>query len=189
LKKPALFIIFLIAAALELFAQAETNGNFEWSLGILNQKRKSAIALNRPVIMEIGDRFSFRLKSRADCFAYVVAQFSDGSAAALYAGPLKAGGAVDVGPVDITAPSGTETFYIVISAAEQAVLAEAIEAYKTGQDPARTARGVANEIFNIRRAVSRLNENTEKQVSLGDGVEGLEFSGAGTYVKTVVIER
>jgi hypothetical protein len=191
LKKPILSMFFLAAALGAVFAQAEKTGSgaFEWSVGILNQKRKSVIALNRPVAMEEGDRFSFRLKSGADCFAYVVAQFSDSSAAALYAGPLKAGGAVDVGPLDVPPSPGTETFYIIISAAEQAVLTEAIEAYKTGPDPARAVRSVANEIFNIRRAVSRLNENTEKQVSMGDGVEGLEFSGAGTYVKTVMVDH
>jgi hypothetical protein len=170
-----------------LFAQAEKTGDqgFEWSLGILNQRRKSDLALNRPVTMETGDLFSFRLKSGADCFAYVVAQYSHGPAAALYSGPLEAGKTVDIGPVDLSGPGGTETFYIILSAAEQTDLGSAIGAYQT--EPDRAARSVANEIFRLRRAVSRLNEKAERPVSMGDGVAGLEFSGAGAYVKTVVV--
>jgi hypothetical protein len=133
--------------------------------------------------------FSFRLKSGAGCFAYVVAEYSDGSAAAFYSGALEAGETVDIGPVNISGPGGTETFYIIVSAAEQTVLDAAIAAYTTGPDPERAVQGVANEIFKLRRAVSRLNEKPEKQVSMGDGVNGLEFSGADAYVKTVTVEH
>jgi hypothetical protein len=172
-----------------LFAQAEKTGEegFEWSMGIFNQNRRSDIALNRPVSMETGDVFSFRLKSGADCFVYVVARYSDGSAAAFYSGPLEAGKTVDIGPASLPASGGTETFYIVVSAAGQAALASAIAAYRV--EPDRAARSVANEIFNLRRAVSRLNEKSEKQVSMGDGITGLEFSGAGAYVKIVTVEH
>jgi hypothetical protein len=194
LKKPVRFLLFFLFlnflnAAPFLFAQAEKTGDegFEWAMGILNQKRKAEIALNRPVAMETGDVFNFRLKSGADCFAYVVAQYSDGSAAAFYSGALEAGKTLDVGPVDLSGPGGTETFYIILSALEQDSLAAAIAAYRA--DPERATRSVANEIFNLRRAVSRLNEKTERQVSMGDGVEGLEFSGAGAYVKTVIVEH
>jgi hypothetical protein len=191
LKKPVRFFLFFffLNAVPFSFAQAEKTGDegFEWSMGILNQKRKSEIALNRPVSMETGDVFSFRLKSGADCFAYVVAQYSDGSAAAFYSGALEAGTTVDVGPVDLSGSGGTETFYIILSALEQNSLAAAIAAYRT--DPERATRSVANEIFNLRRAVSRLNEKTERQVSMGDGVAGLEFSGAGAYVKTIIVEH
>jgi hypothetical protein len=182
-----LFLNFLNVYSL-LFAQVEKTGEegFEWSMGIFNKKRKSDIALNRPVTMETGDMFSFRLKSGADCFAYVVAEYSTGSAAAFYCGSLEAGKTVDIGPVDLSGPGGTETFYIILSAAEQTALGAAIAAYRNGSD--RAARGVANEIFNLRRAVSRLNEKTERQVSMGDGVAGLEFSGAGAYVKIVSVE-
>jgi hypothetical protein len=183
-----MFFFFLNAYPL-LFAQAEKTGNegFEWSIGILNQKRKSDIALNRPVIMETGDVFSFRLKSGADCFVYVVVQYSDGSAAAFYCGPLEAGKTVDMGPIELSGPGGTETFYIIVSTVEQTALGSAIAAYRI--EPDRAARGVANEIFNLRRAVSRLNEKTERQVSMGDGVAGLEFSGTGAYVKTIIVEH
>jgi hypothetical protein len=183
-----LFLNFLNSNPL-LFAQAGEAGDegFEWSLGILNQKRKSDIALNRPVTMETGDLFSFRLKSGAGCFAYVVAQYSSGPAAALYRGPLEAGKTVDIGPVDLSGPGGAETFYIILSAAEQTALGSAIDEYQI--EPDRASRSVANEIFRLRRAVSRLNEKAERPVSMGDGVTGLEFSGAGAYVKTVVVEH
>jgi hypothetical protein len=185
---PLVFFVFLSACPF-LFAQAGKRGNedFEWSLGILNQKRRSDIALNRPVTMETGDQFSFRLKSGAPCFVYVVAQYSGGAAAAFYSGPLEAGKTVDIGPVELSGYGGTETFYIIVSAAEQTALGAAIAAY--GIEPERAARSVANEIFKLRRAVSRLNEKTEKQVSMGGGVAGLEFSGAGAYVKTVSVEH
>ncbi|MDR1862295.1 MAG: DUF4384 domain-containing protein [Treponema sp.] len=192
MKNPGLFLLscYGVIAVSFLFAQAEKTGDegFEWSVGILNQKRKSEIALNRPVRMETGDVFSFRLKSGAGCFAYVVAQHSDGSAA-FYRGVLEAGKTVDAGPFDISGPGGAETFYIIACAAEQTALDAAIAAYKTAPDPDQAARGVANEIFKLRRAVSRLNEKPEKQVSLGDGVRGLEFSGADAYVKTVTVEH
>jgi hypothetical protein len=194
---PLVFFLFLNTYPF-LFGQAEKTGaeGFEWAVGILNQKRKSDIALNRPVIMETGDVFSFRLKSGADCFVYVVAQYSTGSAAAFYSGPLEAGKTVDIAvdfsdftdlSGDASAPGRTETFYIILSADEQAALGSAIAAYRI--EPERAARSVANEIFNLRRAVSRLNEKTERQVSMGDGVAGLEFSGANAYVKTVIIEH
>jgi hypothetical protein len=194
LKTPAFFPVFAfcllcINTAPFLAAQAEKTEDegFEWSMGIFNQKRNSEIALNRPVTMETGDVFSFRLKSEAGCFVYVVAQYSNGQAAAFYNGPLEAGETVDIGPVDLSGPEGTETFYIIVSAAEQTALGAAIAAYRA--DPDRAARSVANEIFNLRRAVSRLNEKSEKQVSMGDGIDGLEFSGAAAYVKTVAVEH
>jgi hypothetical protein len=191
LKIPAFSLVFFLCLNTVPFlsAQAEKTGNegFEWSVGILNQKRKSEIALNRPVSMETGDVFSFRLRSGAGCFAYVVARYSNGLAASFYSGPLDAGKTVDIGPVELSGPGGTETFYIVVSAAEQTNLNAAIAACKTGPDSA--VRAVANEIFNIRRAVSRLNEKSEKQVSMGDGITGLEFSGAPAYVKTIAVEH
>jgi hypothetical protein len=185
---PLMFFLFLNVYPLP-FAQAEQAGDegFEWSMGILNQKRKSDIALNRPVIMETGDTFSFRLKSGAGCFAYVVAEYSAGPAEAFYSGPLEAGKTVDIGPVVLSGPGGTETIYIILSAAEQTALGSAIAAYRI--EPERAARNVANEIFNLRRAVSRLNEKTERQESMGDGVAGWEISGAGAYVKIVVVEH
>jgi hypothetical protein len=184
-----LFHFLVLPIYTYLFAQAEPTGDggFEWSIGILNQKRKSGIVLNRPVSMENGDVFSFRMKSGADCFAYVAAQYSNGSAEALYSGFLEAGKTVDIGPVDLSGPGGTETFYIIVSAAEQMVLDSAIADYRI--DPERAARSVANEIFSLRRAVSRLNEKIERPVSMGDEVTGLEFSGASAYVKTVIVEH
>ena len=191
MKKSAMCLVFFLILNTFPFlaAQAEKTGSegFEWSMGILNQKRESHIALNRPVIMETGDVFSFRLKSGADCFVYVVAQYSNGSAAALYNGPLEAGKTVDIGPVDLSGPGKTETFYIILGAAEQTALGSAIAAYRI--EPEQAAQSVANEIFNLRRAVSRLNEKTERQVSMGDGVTGLEFSGAHAYVKTIIVEH
>jgi uncharacterized protein YuzE len=190
-KKPVVSLIFFffLSACMFLFAQDGKTGDegFEWSIGILNQKRKSDIVLNRPVSMENGDVFSFRMKSGADCFAYVAAQYSSGSAAALYSGPLEAGKTIDLDPVDISGPGGTETFYIIVSAAEQTALGSAIAAYMLDRDQA--ARSVTNEIFNLRRAVSRLNEKIERQVSMDGGVVGLEFSGANAYVKIVTVEH
>lgn len=194
MKKSAFHIIFFLLLNMclicpLLFAQTGETADegFEWSIGILNQKRKSDIVLNRPVIMETSDVFSFRLKSGASCFAYVAAQYSDGSAAALYCGSLEAGKTVDIGPVELSGLKGTETFYIIVSAAEQTALGSAIAGYRI--EPDRAAQSVANEIFSLRRAVSRLNEKIERQVSMDDGVKGLEFSGAAAYVKTVTIEH
>jgi hypothetical protein len=180
----------LTLPALPLQAQSQ----FAWSLALLNQRVGVSVSLERPALMETGDIVSFYVTSEADCYCFLVAQSSDNEVAVLHSRPLKAGEEIRTGAVQLAEPPGTETFFIVMSAGRQRKLEQAVEAHARNPASTRTGRAVLNEVFALRREVSRLGEKPEQPVYLGGAfraldVEGTLFSGADMYVKTVSISH
>jgi hypothetical protein len=192
--KKVFLLPMLLSAALGAFAQS--GRAFGWEIALVSQKSGAGISADQAVLMKTGDIFNFLIKSEADCFAYVIAQSSDNSVLVLYGSALKKENEVLVGPVELTPPSGIETFYVVLSAASQRKLGQAVEAYRKNSASSRNARTMMNEVFSIRRAVSRLDQSPEQPVYMGgtfrggeSSVPGLRFSGSNLYVKTVNISH
>jgi hypothetical protein len=182
------------SAALSAFAQS--GRAFEWDIALVNQKRSTGISADKTVQMETGDVVNFLIKSEADCFVYVIAQSSDNSVFVLCESALKKGNELLVGPVELTPPSGIETFFVVLSSGAQRKLGQAVEKYQKNPGSSRTARTVMNEVFALRRVISRLDQTPEQPVYMGgtfrggDGsVPGLRFSGSNLYVKTINISH
>jgi hypothetical protein len=190
------FFLLPILLFIALSASAQAGRAFEWEIALVNQKRSTGISADRTVQMATGDVFNFLIKTEADCFVYVIAQGSDNAVLVLYGSPLKKGNEVLVGPVELTPPSGTETFFVVLSAGAQRRLGQAVEAYRKNPGSSRTARTVMNEVFALRRDVSQLDQTPEQPVYMGgvfrggdSSVPGLRFSGSNLYVKTINISH
>jgi hypothetical protein len=186
---PALFF-----TALSVFAQS--GEAFDWNISLVNQRRDAGISADKTVQMETGDIFHFLIKSEADCFVYVIAQGSDNSVFVFHGSPLKRGEELRVGPAELTPPSGTETFFVVVSAGAHRKLAQALDAYQKNPNSPRAARAVMSEVFAIRRDISALDQNPEQPVYMGGtfrgedaSTTGLRFSGSDSYVRSFNISH
>jgi hypothetical protein len=187
------FVVLFVTGILgRVFCQ---NGNdLGWSMVLVDPKKEVSVSFSRPVAMKTGDAFSFIIQSDQDAYCYVVVQDSERNTIVLHGGRILAGKELNLGPLTLTPPAGTETFYVVMSLGEQQSLAAAIKGLGTGGRQ-RAGRRVMNEVFGIRRQVSALRENPEKPVFMGgafrgaEAAEGRAFSGADTYVKTITISH
>jgi hypothetical protein len=190
------FVLLCLSIIPVLPLHAQNGGDFNWFMALLNQRGSVTIPAEKPVSMETGDIVNFYIKSEAGCYFYLAAQTSDNEVVIIHAGPLKSGEELQAGPVQLTNPKGTETFFIVMSMVRQRKLEQAINAYAKKPGSIRAGRTVLNEIFALRREISRLDEKPEQPVYLGgafraidSAVEGMMFSDAGIYVKTVNISH
>ncbi|MDR2662039.1 MAG: DUF4384 domain-containing protein [Treponema sp.] len=183
-------LLFVLAVSLFL-VPLSAQQDLAWSLALIKGGR--GLDFSRPVEMEEGDVFSLAIVPRQDCYAYIVIQESDRVMSVILDRGLQAEEEYSTGSIRLTPPSGSETFYIVISRTEQKNLRAAIDAY-VKQNNSRTSRGLTTAVMEIRRSVSRLKENPEKPVAMGGafrgtGTNGTEYSGAGVYVKTIIINH
>jgi hypothetical protein len=186
---PALFF-----SALSAFSQS--GGAFNWNIALVNQRRGAGISVDKEIQMETGDIFHFLIKTEVDCFVYVIARGSDNSVFVFHRDPLKRGEELKVGPAELTPPSGTETFFVVVSTGAQRKLDQALEAYQRNPGSPRAARTVMNEVFAVRRDTSTLDQNPEQPVYMGGtfrgedaSITGLRFSGSEVYVRTFNISH
>jgi hypothetical protein len=198
-KCAALAGLIALAALMPCAAQTSPEG-FSWSLSLANEREHTPISTEGPVRLQSGDRIHFTLTSGADCFVYVIARDAEGVAAALHGGPLRAGEALSLGPLRVTPPSGRETVFFVVSAGEQAPLGRAVEALRANPGSTRAGQELLNQVYGLRREISRLRENPELPLAMGGSVRGDEddagdaaggilFSGAHAYVKILTLEH
>jgi hypothetical protein len=192
--KKGVFFAVLMGAALGLAGQSSPDA-FEWAMALSNQRSSIAITTNKPVKMQNGDIFNFTLKSKAGCFVYVICQGADKAITVLWQAPLSAGEDLSLGPMELGPPPGTETFFFILSAAPQRKLEAAIAAFEGNPGSSQAKQGLVNEALNLRREIASLKEKPEQPAAL-DGafrspvkLEGLGFSGAHTYVKTIAVEH
>jgi hypothetical protein len=184
---PAVLVFFCV------LSPAAQDRNLSWSLALVDSKSQG-LSFSRPVPMQNGDVFSLTIAGGAACYVYVIVQDSEHNVLTLHAGPARANEAVSIGPMQVTPPEGSETFYVVVSLNEQTRLQEAINAYaKSGNS--RNSRNLINAVMEIRRFVSRLKESPEKPVYMGGAfrgetqTQGTGYSGVDTYVKTLIISH
>jgi hypothetical protein len=192
--KKIFLLPLLLFAAVSAFAQS--GRAFDWTIALVNQRQDAGISADKTIRMETGDIFHFLIKSGAACFVYVIAQGSDNSVFVFHASPLEKDRELRVGPAELTPPEGTETFFVVMSAAAQRKLDQSLEAYKRNPGSPRAARAVMNEVFALRRDISALDQNPEQPVYMGGAfrggdipVTGLRFSGSASYVRTFNISH
>jgi hypothetical protein len=191
MKKHLLILSLLFTSAI---AFAQGRNAFEWTLALVSRPGGAVLAVDKPVQMKTGDIFNFFLKSGADCYVYVAAQSSENEVFVFYSGAVKKDEELSIGPFELTAPSGTETFFVIAGAAPQKKLEQAVESFEKSPNSSRAARSLLNEVFALRRAVSALDQNPEQPVFMagafrgeGNAIPGLKFSGAETYVRTFTI--
>ena len=188
-----IFILFLLAGtACGLFAQTSS---VNWAMSLLG-KNGEGLPLSKPAEMKNGDVFSIQINLESNAYCYVIAQDSERGVAVLHNAQQSAGSKIVLGPMQITPPAGTESIFVIVSAGTQKELEAKIAALTTDAGSRRAGRDLVNEVFNLRRDVSKLKENAEKPVAMGgafrkmgETVSGTSYSGAEVYVKTVSVNH
>ena len=178
-----------------LFAQQEDK-SFSWTLALQNMRTGELVPFSAPVQSWNGEQFRLVVKPGAGCFCYIVAESPSGDVVAvLAADPLKSGETWYSPIMELTAPRGAESLFIVVSQTEQKILAQRISAIGNTSSTLQR-RALMNEIFRLRSDVSKFREMPEKPVLMGGAArgapeknQGVEFSGMETYVKTISIEH
>jgi len=149
-----------------------------------------------PVQSWTGEQYRLVIRPDADCYCYVVYESPDGSeVAVLYADRLKGGEPWYSLVLELAAPRGSESLFVVVSREEQRTLAQRIATFKANSGNIQR-RALMNEVFRIRSDASRFMEAPEKPVLMGgasrgnsDRNQGTEYSGAEVYVKSISIEH
>ncbi|QQO11167.1 DUF4384 domain-containing protein [Breznakiella homolactica] len=163
-------------------------------MALLREPGGESIPVTRAVQLSTEDEFSLVLQSESDCYCYIIYQGSDGAVIVIHAGRLSAGRMLRTGPVALIPPPGTETFYLILLNEDDPGLSGAVAAFEK-DGSRRNARNVLNEVMRLRSAASPLAENPDKPVLMGGSSrsltppEGVEYSGATSYVKTILIRH
>ena len=187
---PLLFFIF------SQKGEAQQSKAFEWSLALQNVKSNDLVPFSVPVKSSTGEKFRLVINPETACYCYVIAESPPGDdVGILYAGPLKNGELWYSPVMELTNPQGTESLFIITSKDEQRTLAQRIAAFKANPGNIQR-RALMNEVFRIRSNVSQFKEAPEKPVLMGgasrgapEKSQGVQFSGAETYVKTISSEH
>jgi hypothetical protein len=189
LKKSFAALLMLILG-LPLFAQ-----NINWSLVMLDSKKSDSMPFSRQVNLNTGDIISFLFSADADCHLYIITQNQERNAALLYNGFVTAGKDLQTGPIQIMPPGGMETVYFIVSGKADQKLEEMIAEYRKINN-FRTGRNIINAAMDFRRNISALNEAPERPVIMGGAfrgfnqdLEGVAYSGADKYFKTIIINH
>jgi hypothetical protein len=200
MRKCAVLVGFIVLAALMPCTAQTSREDFSWSLFLVNEREYTPISAEGLVRLQSEDRIRFTLTSGADCFVYVIAQDAEGAVVVLHSDSLRRGETLTLGPLLITPPSGKETIFFAVSAGEQAPLGRALDTLQANPGSTRAGQELLNQVYGLRREISRLQENPERPLAMGGSVRGTEedagnaaggilFSGAHTYVKILILEH
>jgi len=189
-------LVLLIASFYSVPMFAQQGKSLNWSLALQNVKSGDLVSFSAPVQSWTGEQFRLVINPVAPCFAYLVYESPGGdNATVLYSGLLKNGETWYSQILELTPPAGSENFYVIVSSEEQKTLSQRISVFNN--NPGVTQRrALMNEIFRLRSEVSKFKEAPEKPVLMGgssrgapDKNQGVEYSGAGAYVKIISIEH
>ena len=187
-------VLFLVFVTVSAFAQQTKS--VSWSLALQNVKTGDMVPFSAPVRSWNGEQFRLIVNPGAGCYCYVIYESPSGDdIAVLYSGAMKPGEQWFSPVMELTAPRGSESLFVVVSREEQKVLAQRISALSSATT-ATQRRALMNEIFRVRSEASKFKEEPEKPVLMGgasrgapDKAQGVEYSGLDIYVKTISIEH
>ena len=184
-----LIIPFLLFLGISLYAQ-----NFEWNLGLMDNRQGTGLDFSRPVKLDRGDIISILMQSDFDCWLYIIVQDAERNVAIFHNGLIQAGNAYRSNPVRILPPDGQDTIHIIVSRDRERALEERISVFERN-DTARNGWNLINAVMDLRREILRLSEAPEKPVQLGGTfrtigeIEGRNYSGSYRYSKTILISH
>ena len=184
-------ILFILTMSMFFAIPVFSQQNLTWSMALI--KGNSTLSFLQPVEMKDGESFNITIRPVQKCYAYIIVQDSEKQMMVFLDRSLAAGETWQTKPITLTLPAGTETFYVVMSLSEQKDLKRAIDNFNK-ENNSRTSRNLNTAVLEVRRSTSQFKENPEKPVNMGGafrGTEsvGTEFTGAETYVKTIVINH
>jgi hypothetical protein len=177
-------------------APSQQTKSLKWSLALQNMKNSEMVPFSAPVKSSTGEQYRIIIQPEERAFCYVIYESPDGEdMAILFSGSLKGGDFWYSEILELAAPAGSESLFIIASLDEQKNLAQRIADFEKNNGPIQK-RALITEIFRIQSSISAFREIPEKPVLMGGATrgapeksQGVEFSGLGTYVKTISIEH
>ena len=189
-------LVFLVVSSYPVLVFAQQGKSLSWSLGLQNVKTGDLVSFAALVQSWTGEQFRLVINPAVECFAYVIYQSPSGNdVLVLYSGVLKTDDPWYSQVLELSPPQGSESFFVITSLEEQKPLAQRISAFRANSGTVQR-RALMNEIFRLRSDVSKFKEAPEKPVLMGgasrgapEKSQGVEYSGLGTYVKSISIEH
>jgi len=194
MKKIAVMFVFFTAGFC-LYAQT-----FTWDVKFLKGKEKESLPISRQIRMETGEVFLITVMPETDCFCYVVFYDSSREITVIRNAPLIGGIEIDIGSFQLEDPSGTETFYVIMSLERQKKLESLIQAFNGSPNSRQNANNLYNEVVNLQKAASNLGEPASSFIASGGTTRGgladavqqaqvTRFSGKAVYVRAITIRH
>lgn len=194
----AFWVLLLSIAGGTLAAQGPAN--LTWKMAFLKWNNTEYEPQTFSRILEFGDGVEFQIYVQAEtpAFLYIVKEDANGALALLSRTHLRANMPIFLPAQDdsytISAPSGTEKIFLVISSASQKNFEKLLDSLteNTGSEAKKT-QDILDEIDRIRQSISSLAIEPERPAPMGGVSRGAkkilatEFSGENAYVKTIRI--
>jgi hypothetical protein len=184
--------LILFCALCGIAAAQET---FSWDLRF-EKKSNSAEFLDiaRTVRLNRTESFIIKIESGQNTWCYLFQRSTDGKIQIL--SDRQISGAVDFSP---EALPGTETFYVIMSAAREPVLERLVAEYR--QDPSSRikANSLYKEILDVQSKVHKVGEPALQYTSVAGAtargdmppppVGTARYSGQDRYVRSIIVRR
>ena len=189
MKKLAVLFVFITTA---VCLQAQT---LTWDIKFLKGRERESVPINGQIGMETGQEFLLAITPASDCFCYVLCYDSGRQIAVLFDGQLKGGSEKPLGPVKLTAPSGTETLYVIMSRTRQIKLEGLIQAQKKNPTARQETNNLYREVVSLQRTTSGLGEPASSFIPGGGTNRGTtpdyvtRFTGKNMYVRPIIIHH
>ena len=189
MKKSAI-VCLLVFAGVSLQAQT-----LSWEIKLLKGRERESVQINRTIRMETGEVFQIVIKPASNCFAYVVCYDSADKIEVLYNEQIVGGNEVNLGPFEITTPSGVETLYVIMSLTRQAKLESLIQNYNNNPGLIQNDDNLRIEIAGLQKKASELGEPASVFIPSGGASRGrteeyvTRFSDKDMYVRPIAIRH
>ncbi|MDR3335006.1 MAG: DUF4384 domain-containing protein [Treponema sp.] len=192
MKKQLVMIALCLAALGSLGAQ---NTGFTWDLRLEKKSNGTALDFNQTIeilgaqeladapedlishAVAQGDGLSLRMSSRTNTYCYVIQYGQDRKVTILNDTEIKAG-AAQVFSLSLSAASGTDTFYIIMSLKKEDKLDNYIKAYKRSPASRQSHSNVYYEVLAIQKADDPLGEPPQKFTISGGTARGAPETAA-----------
>ena len=191
------FLFFIILSGLH----AQNGDEVTWKMAVRRWTGNvyESLSFRGPIQMRQEDAFQIDFEPEHDCYCYMLKEDSNGKISIL----SKSRATANVKLVfpsseedfEIQSPSGTERFFVIISAHAQTSLDKVLKSISgDGKADASSMSKVKDEILRIRQSLSGVATEAEKPAAMGGVTRGntsreaTQFEGRSVYVKTITIK-
>ena len=188
--KKAIALILFIACGVCLYAQA-----LSWDIKFLRGNIRESLPISRILQMATGEIFRISITPTSDCFSYIIIYDSERKVQVIHDQPLRRGIELNLGPFLLTAPSGTETIYVIMSLERETRLEQLIQNHKNNPDSRLHSDSLRREVVRLQSEVSRLGEPASTFIPGGGTTRSntpeyiTRFTGRNIYVRTITIRH
>ena len=188
--KKASIIAFFLFTALFLYAQT-----LSWDIKFLRGRNRESVPISQIIRMETGQNFQIAITPAVNSFCYVIVNDSSRQIFVLHDQPIRAGNEINLGPLRLEEPSGTETLYVIMSLERQTSLENLIQSHKSNPQSRQHTDNLRREIVRLQSVASALGEPASIFIPSGGTTRGstqehaTRFSGQSLYVRTIAVRH